>query len=150
MSVAKGVSPLGDVSVFLMGLGKTKRGQMQIRLCSFCQGRRIPIYQLFFFFCFPPHHFFSSHLASQVALVVKNPPANSRDISDVGLIPGSGRSTGRRHGNPLQYSCLEKPMTEEPGGLQSIGLQRVRDDCSDIAHTCSYGQGCKYKCPRQR
>ena len=42
------------------------------------------------------------------------------------------------------------PWTEEPGGLQSIGLQRVRDDCRDIAHTCSYGQGCKYKCPRQR
>ena len=39
----------------------------------------------------------------------KNPPANSGDIRDVGLIPGSGRSPGG-HGNALQYSCLEKPM----------------------------------------
>ena len=47
--------------------------------------------------------------ASHVALVVKNPPANSGDIRDVGLIPGSGRSPEGRHGNPLQYSCLENP-----------------------------------------
>ena len=39
--------------------------------------------------------------------MVKNPPANARDI---GSIPGSGRSTGGGHGNPLQYSCLENPM----------------------------------------
>ena len=42
--------------------------------------------------------------------MVKNPPANTRDIKDVGLIPGSGRSPGGGHGNPLQYSCLENPM----------------------------------------
>ena len=48
--------------------------------------------------------------ASQVVLVVKNPPANAGNIKDVGLIPGSGRSPGGRHGNPLQYSCLENPM----------------------------------------
>ena len=46
----------------------------------------------------------------QVALVVKNPPANTGDIRDAGLIPGSERSPGGRHGNPLQYSCLENPM----------------------------------------
>ena len=40
-----------------------------------------------------------------------------------GSIPGSGRSAGGGNGNPLQYSCLENPWTEEPGGLQSIGLQ---------------------------
>ena len=39
--------------------------------------------------------------------VVKNQPANA---GDVGLIPGSGRSPGGGHGNPLQYSCLENPM----------------------------------------
>ena len=49
-------------------------------------------------------------LASQVALVVKNPPANAGDIRDAGLIPGSGRSPGGGHGSPLQYSCLENPM----------------------------------------
>ena len=45
----------------------------------------------------------------QVALVVKNLPASSGDIRDVGSIPGSGRSPGGGHGNPLQYSCLENP-----------------------------------------
>ena len=48
--------------------------------------------------------------ASQVALVVKNPPANAGGIRDVGLIPGSGRCPGGGHGNLLQYSCLENPM----------------------------------------
>ena len=42
--------------------------------------------------------------------VVKNPPANAGDIRDTGLIPGSGRTPGERHVNPLQYSCLENPM----------------------------------------
>ena len=42
--------------------------------------------------------------------MIKNPPANSGDIRDVDLIPGSGRSPGGGHGNPLQYSRLEKPM----------------------------------------
>jgi len=35
---------------------------------------------------------------------------------------------GEGNGNPLQYSCLENPMTEEPGGLQSTGSQRVGHD----------------------
>ena len=39
--------------------------------------------------------------ASQVALVVKNPPNNAGDIKDAGSIPGSGRFPGRGHGNPL-------------------------------------------------
>ena len=42
-------------------------------------------------------------------LVVQNLPASAGDIKDVGLIPGSGRSLGGGHGNPLQYSCLENP-----------------------------------------
>ena len=45
--------------------------------------------------------------ASQLVLVVKNPPANAGDARDPGSAPGSGRSPGGRHGNPLQYSCLE-------------------------------------------
>ena len=47
---------------------------------------------------------------SQVAGVVKNPPANAGDLRDAGLILGSGRSPGREHGNPRQYSCLGNPM----------------------------------------
>ena len=38
-------------------------------------------------------------------------------------VPGSGRSPGEENGNSLQYSCLENPMAEEPGGLQSMGSQ---------------------------
>ena len=47
--------------------------------------------------------------ASQVALVVKNLPANAGDVRNMGSIPGLGRSPGE-HGNPLRYSCLENPM----------------------------------------
>ena len=50
------------------------------------------------------------HWASQVALVVKNLPANAEGIRDMGPIPGSGRSPGGGYGNPLQYSCLVNPM----------------------------------------
>ena len=41
--------------------------------------------------------------------MVKNPLAKAGDIRDTGSIPGSGRSPGGGHGNPLQYSCLENP-----------------------------------------
>ena len=44
---------------------------------------------------------------------------------DPGSIPGSVRSPGEGNGNPLQYSCLENPMS---GGVQSMGSQRVRHD----------------------
>ena len=40
-------------------------------------------------------------------------PANARDVRDMGSIPGSGRSPGGGHGNPLQYACLENPMDKE-------------------------------------
>ena len=52
----------------------------------------------------------ASFKASQVALVVKNPPANAGDIRDPGSIPGSGRAPGGGHGNLLQCFCLENPM----------------------------------------
>ena len=45
-----------------------------------------------------------------MVVVIKNPPANARNIRDMGLIPGSGRSLGGGHDNQLQYSCLENPM----------------------------------------
>ena len=47
---------------------------------------------------------------SQVALVVKIPPASAGDERDMCSIPGWGRSPGGGHGNPLQYSCLENSM----------------------------------------
>ena len=48
------------------------------------------------------------------------------NTGDLGLIPGSRRSPGGGNGNPLQYSCLENPWTEESGGLEFTGSQRVR------------------------
>ena len=42
--------------------------------------------------------------------MVKKLPDNEGDIRDRGSIPGSGRSPGGGHGNPLEYSCLENPM----------------------------------------
>ena len=49
-------------------------------------------------------------VAYQVALVIKNPSENAGDARDLALIPGSGRSPGGGHGNPLKYSYLENPM----------------------------------------
>ena len=45
-----------------------------------------------------------------MVLVVKNSPTKAGDATNTGLIPGSRRSPGGRHGNPLKYSCLENPM----------------------------------------
>ena len=77
----------------------------------------------------------SSHAswASQVALVVKNLPANTRAIRDKGLIPGSRRSPG---GGPDSHSSTlawRIPWTEQPGGLRSTGSQGVRHDWSGWA-----------------
>ena len=60
-------------------------------------------------------HGYRINRASQVALVVRNLPANAGDTRDVGSVPESGRSHGEGHGNPLQYSCLE-----DPHGLRSM------------------------------
>ena len=48
--------------------------------------------------------------ASQVVLVIKNPPANARDTGYLGSVPGLGRSPGEANGNSLQYYCLENSM----------------------------------------
>ena len=56
----------------------------------------------------------------------KEPSCNARAVGDISSIPGSGKSPGGEHGNPLQYSCLENPQDREPGGLRSMGSQRVR------------------------
>ena len=53
--------------------------------------------------------------------VVKNPPADARDV---GSIPGLGGSPGEGNGNPLQYSCLGNTMDKVPGVLQSMGSQK--------------------------
>ena len=66
---------------------------------------------------------------SQVALVVKNPPANARDMRDSSSIPGSKRSLGEGYDKPTPVFLLpEFPWTEEPSRLQSMGLQRAGHD----------------------
>ena len=63
--------------------------------------------------------------ASQMALVVKNLPAYTGDISDLGSSPGLRRSPGGGHGNSLQCSCLENPI--DRGGWWAIG-HRVTEE----------------------
>ena len=68
----------------------------------------------------------------------KEPTATAGDLRDAGSIPGSGRSPGEGHGDPLQH-CLEISMNrEEPCRLQSMGLQGVGRDWSDLAHVHIY------------
>ena len=55
----------------------------------------------------------ASYWASQVVLVVKNPPANAGDKRDAGSIPELGRSSKGGNGNPLQYPYLENPTVRE-------------------------------------
>ena len=70
--------------------------------------------------------------ASQVVLVVKNPPASAGDIREASLIPGSGRSRGGGHGNPLQYSCLENPMDRGAWRSTVHGVANNRTGLSDF------------------
>ena len=56
--------------------------------------------------------------------MVKNLPANAGDVRNMDSISGSGRSPGRGHGNPLHYSCLEKPMAR---GTWWATIQKVAE-----------------------
>ena len=49
------------------------------------------------------------------------------NLGDAGLIPESGRCSGEGNSNPLQFSCLKIPWTEEPGKLESVGSQKELD-----------------------
>ena len=60
--------------------------------------------------------------------MVKNLPASAGYVRDAGLIPGLGRSPGVGNGNNSSILAWKIPQTEEPGGLQYMGLQRVRQD----------------------
>ena len=76
---------------------------------------------------------------SEVALVVKNPPANAGDIRDTGSIPGLGRSSGERYGNPLQYSCLKNPVDR---GAWGTTVHRVTQSWTQLKrlsmHACRF------------
>ena len=73
--------------------------------------------------------------ASQLVLVVRNPPAKAGDVTDTGSTPELGRSPGEGHGNPLQYSCLE-----DPHGQRSLPSYGVTDGHTTEAkqHGCAF------------
>ena len=69
--------------------------------------------------------------------MVKNTPANAGDVIDVGLIPGSGRSPGGGHSNPVQYSFVENPM-DRGAWRATVHRSHTESDTSEAtehAHT---------------
>ena len=69
--------------------------------------------------------------------MVKNSPTNVRDIRDTGSIPGSGRSPGGGHGNPLQYSCLENPTdTGDTGSIPGSGRSPGGVNGNPLQYSC--------------
>ena len=67
--------------------------------------------------------------------MVKNPPASTGDAQDAGSIPGSGRSPGGEHGNPLQYSCLENPMDRGAWQFTLQGVAKSQTQLSTYLHS---------------
>ena len=65
-------------------------------------------------------------MASQAALVLKNLPPSAGDVRHAGSIPGSGRSPGGGHGNPLQHPCLENPMDRGAWRTTVHGVSKSR------------------------
>ena len=95
--------------------------QLQLeQICHFCQTHQL-------LFSCPVW----GDWASQVVLVVKDPPANAGDERETGLIPGLKRSPEVANGNPLQNSCLDNSMDR---GAWQATVYRVRHDWSDTAH----------------
>ena len=82
------------------------------------------------------HFYFHIYIgASQVALVVKNPPANAGHTGDMVFIPGSGRCPGGRTGNSLQYSCLDNTMGRSLAAYSPWSLKEL--DMPERLSTCA-------------
>ena len=77
---------------------------------------------------------------SHLALVVKNPPADAGDIRDQYLIPGPGRSPGRGHGNPLQYSLPEESHGQRRLAGYSPRGRKKSDTTEATKHACTWCQ----------
>ena len=60
----------------------------------------------------------------------KEPACQRRTIGDAGSVPGSGRSPGGGHGNPLQYSCLKNPM--DRGAWRFIVYRVAQSDMTEV------------------
>ena len=80
-------------------------------------------------------------LLGLIVLVVKNPPASAGDVRDPGSIPGSGRSPGGGHGNPLQYSCLENCMDR---GAWRATVHRVAKSQTRLKWLSTHARCCSY------
>ena len=65
--------------------------------------------------------------------MVKNPPAKAGDAGNMGSIPGSGRSSGRRHGNPLQDSCLGNSMDRGAWRATVHGVPKESDTTEQLS-----------------
>ena len=79
----------------------------------------------------------------EVALVVKNLPANAGDIRDLGSIPRTGWSPQGGHGNPLQYSCLENPRDR---GAWWAAVHRVAKSQTQLKRLSTAGHGGFFSC----
>ena len=119
-----------------------------VRHCEFFMGIIVTMIIVFSVFGLP----FIVFGASQVALGVKNSLANAGNARDAGSVPGSRRSSGEGNGYHSSILAWRIPWTEESGGLQSMGSQRVGRDwactCSHtlifkgLWHTSPYSQNC--------
>ena len=88
---------------------------------------------------------YSENSASQVVLVVKT-PANAEVIRDLGLIPGSGRSPGGGHGNPLQYSCLENSMDRGAWQVTVRRMAKSRTRLKQLSkHACTHSENNQFR-----
>ena len=79
--------------------------------------------------------------------MVKNLPANVEGVCNVSLIPGSGRSSGGEHGNPLQYSCLENPHGQRSLAGYDPGTHKESDTTEQLKHSTAEPTGymeCKF------
>ena len=97
--------------------------------------------------CVKEQHYFTC----QVVLAVKNPPANAGGPRDAGLIPGSGRSPGEGHSNPLQYSYLENPMDRGTWQATVYRVAKSRTWLSNWSqhthtHMLKYIYACSFVC----
>ena len=89
----------------------------------------------FFFLVFSLRDFWQiKHIGFPGGLVVKNLPTDTGDTREVGSIHGSGRSPGRGHGNPVQYSCLENSMGRRVWWVTVYGVTKSWTRLSTQVH----------------